>query len=141
MRHGHFSQAHAAETAATGSTGTSGVVIIRRPLPRPRRPAAQVPIVSFDTLTLADVDWYQVALWWRDLYFMDTITYQCTECLAASWRDSANGWRALYYDLLASVSPTPLMPPGAGPPTATYEPSRARSRSRAPRPGAGATPY
>ena len=141
MSHDRSSQALAAEEAAPADAGTPLPVVVRRPLPRPRRPAPQVTFLPFGSFVPADVDWYQVALWWRDLYFADNTNYQRMVRLAAPWRERSYGWRALYYALLASVSPAPMTPAGVVLPAATYEPARTRNRSRASRSGTGAAPY
>ena len=139
--HGHSSQAHAAVGAAPGGAEVPLTVVVRRPLPRPRRPASQVTFLPFGSFVPADVDWYQVALWWRNLYFANNAGYLRAQHIADTWRERSYGWRSLYYTLLANVSPAPAPLAGAVHSASAYEPARARNRSRASRSGTGATPY
>ena len=141
MSHGRSSQAHAAEEAAPADAGTPLPVVVRRPLPRPRRPASQVTFLPFGSFVPADVDWYQVALWWRNLYFANNAGYLRAQHIADTWRERSYGWRSLYYTFLANVSPAPAPPAGAVHSASAYEPACARNRSRASRSGTGATPY
>ena len=87
---------------------------------------------------LLDIDWFQVAMLWRDLYMEDMVTRPGTSSGldAAKWHEVADGWRNLYYSLLARTRSGPTMGRGRDVQPGTFEAARARNRSRTP----GASP-
>ena len=139
--HNGSQQAHAAEEVAPADAGGPLPVVVRRPLPRPRRPAPQVTFLPFDSFVASDVDWYQVAMWWRDLYFENNAGYMRAQYLANTWRERCDGWRSLYFHLKANMSPAPAQQVAVTQLAAAYVPARARNRSYPSGCTSGAAPY
>ena len=141
MGHNRSSQAHVAEEPAPADASAPLPVAVRRPLPRPRRPVPQVTFLPFDSFVPSDVDWYQVAMWWRDLYFEHNAGCLRAQHIAETWRERSEGWRSLYFNLKASMSPAPAPAAAATQLAAAYVPVRARNRSHPSLWHSGATPY
>ena len=129
LGHNRSSQAHVAEEPAPADASAPLPVAVRHPLPRPRRPVPQVTFLPFDSFVPSDVDWYQVAMWWRDLYFENNAGYMRAQYLANTWRERCDGWRSLYFNLKANMSPAPAQEVAVTQLAAAYVPARARNRS------------
>ena len=148
MGHNRTPQAYVAEQPAPADASAPLSVAMRRPLPRPRHPVPQVTFLPFDSFVPSDVDWYQVAMWWRDLYFENNAGYMRAQYLANTWRERSDGWRersdgwrSLYFNLKANMSPAPAQEVAVTQLAAAYMPARARNRSYPSGHTSGAAPY
>ena len=134
-------QAHSSGEAVPAGADAPLPVAVRRPLPRPRRPAPQVTVMDFDSFEPSDIDWYKAALWWRNLYFDAQNGCLRAQHIANCWHERSDGWRSLYYALKAKTSPAPAQAAAAVQPAVLYLPARARNRSHSSPCGARPAPY